>query len=264
MILKSYFDGGNQADSTLYDVLTLASVSGITEQLKPFDADWNAALKKNNAPWLHTTDLFSRMKEPFTARDGWDSTRSEALILDCVEVIKRHVARPLADPSPRVGVLPFTVSIPLKDFIRAREGNSEVPRSAAEICATQSLNGCLQWGQDIMGAHYYHLFFDQSEPFRGHIVDRQRNPKVLKQLPLLSRIARNDEVDMRQTPALQMADLFAWCVSHKSRARLKWHKALLDIPRMDEWIDYKELMKPVPGVASLVSSWKLPKRKPTR
>jgi hypothetical protein len=30
MILKSYFDGGNQADSTQYDVVTLASVSGIS------------------------------------------------------------------------------------------------------------------------------------------------------------------------------------------------------------------------------------------
>ena len=108
------------------------------------------------------------------------------------------------------------------------------------------------------------VFFDQSEPFRGHIWDRQRNHKVLKQLPLLERITRNEEVDMRHVPALQMADLFAWCVSHKSAVRMSWHKAVLDLSRMDEWIDYKELVKPIPGVATLVASWKLPKRRPTR
>src|ERR1017187_2772001 len=98
MILKNYFDGGNQADSTLFDVVTLASVSGITEQLKAFNADWNAALKKNSAPWLHTTDLFSRRREPFTGRDGWDSGKSEALILDCVEVCRGYQAACRAPP----------------------------------------------------------------------------------------------------------------------------------------------------------------------
>jgi len=42
---------------------------------------------------------------------------------------------------------------------------------------------------------------------------------------------------MRHVPALQMADLFAWCTSHKTAARFSWHKALLDLPTMNEWID---------------------------
>lgn len=69
---------------------------------------------------------------------------------------------------------------------------------------------------------------------------------------------------MPQAPGLQAADLFAWCVSHRDSASLRWHKEVLALPRMDEWIDYKELIKPIPGVASLVASWKLPKRRATR
>ena len=37
MVLKSFFDAGNQADSTQYDVVSLASVSGTSEQWRPFD-----------------------------------------------------------------------------------------------------------------------------------------------------------------------------------------------------------------------------------
>ena len=264
MILKCYFDGGNQADSTQYDVVTLASVSGITEDLRPFEADWKAALKNHKASWLHTTDLVSLVREPFTNKHGWTAADSAAFIMDCVQVISAHVARPLTDHSPRIGLFPVTVTIALKDYIRARDENPEVPKTATEICATQNLARCFELGRDVMGANFYHLFFDQNEPFRGHICDRQRSPKALKQLPLLDRITRNDEADMRTQPALQMADLFAWCVSHKSTVQQKWHEAVLLIPRMEEWIGYADLVKPISGVAQLVGSWKLPKRKPTR
>ncbi|SRR5579875_412517 len=264
MILKSYFDGGNQADSTQYDFVTLASVSGIAEQLWPFDSDWKDMLRRHRAPWVHTTDLVSLVRDPFREKNGWTEVHSAALLMDSVRVIKSHIARPLTDPSPRVGLLPFTVTVALKEYIKARANNPEVPKNATEICATQNLAGCLEWGRDIMGAHFYHLFFDRNEPFRGHVCDRQRNAKAVKQLPLLERIRRNDEVDMRTVPALQMADLFAWCVSHKGTVRWKWHEAVLELPRMDEWLEYANLLKPIPGVPQLVNSWRLPKRKPSR
>lgn len=40
MILKCYFDGGNQAEGKQYDVVTLAAVCGTNDQLKPFENDW--------------------------------------------------------------------------------------------------------------------------------------------------------------------------------------------------------------------------------
>jgi hypothetical protein len=129
--------------------------------------------------------------------------------------------------------------------------------------ATQALNGCLEWGQS-RGAHFYELFFDQNEPYRGHISDRQRNPQAAKQVPLIARVTLKPECDMRQTPALQAADLFAWCVSHTNKTTHEWQKRLLSLPRLDEWLRYDDLVNPIPGVAELVERWKLPARKPTR
>jgi hypothetical protein len=57
VVFKSFFDGGNEADSTQYDFVSLASVSGTETQWRAFERDWGAVLKKHNAPWLHTTDV---------------------------------------------------------------------------------------------------------------------------------------------------------------------------------------------------------------
>jgi hypothetical protein len=40
MVLKSYFDGGNQADSSEYDRISLATVCGTAKQWKRFDSAW--------------------------------------------------------------------------------------------------------------------------------------------------------------------------------------------------------------------------------
>jgi hypothetical protein len=81
MILKCYFDGGNQADSTQYDIVTLAAFCGTNDQLKPFEHDWKEALKTNNAPWLHTTDAVSLTKYPFAQRSASALARSCPVVL---------------------------------------------------------------------------------------------------------------------------------------------------------------------------------------
>ena len=64
MRLHCFFDGGNKADSTQHDVVTLAVVCGITEQIKPFDRDWMAVLRKHDVPLVHTTDAVSLKGRP--------------------------------------------------------------------------------------------------------------------------------------------------------------------------------------------------------
>jgi hypothetical protein len=269
VILKSYFDGGNQADSKEYDVVTLASVSGRKDEWKAFEMDWKAALKKHGAPWLHTTDAVSLKREPFTKDNGWDKTRRDKFISDCVTVIEQHTARPRTkqDPDGKVGLVPYTFTIVLKDFIRARAANPEVPKTATEICATSTVLRCLEWGGHI-GAKFYHLIFDQGEPFMSHILDRQNNKKARKHLaPITSRITSIGQSDMRDVPALQMADLFAWCISHKNqKPRHNWQNRLLSQHArwVDDWFTYDQLINIIPGVSDLVKSWKLPGRTPTR
>jgi hypothetical protein len=262
MVIKSYFDGGNSADSTLYDVVTLAAISGRIDQWKSFEDEWSGCLGSQGARWLHTTDAVS-LNKPFSRADGWDEHRRDSFIAECVNVAERHIARPLGEiVPPRDGLLPFTVTVVLDDFKRARDVNPDVPKNATEIMATQALNACLEWGQS-RGADFWHLFFDQNEPYCGHVSDRQRNPRALKQVPLLKRIFIKPSPDMRRSPALQLADMFAWCVSHKNKHRHEWHRDLINLKRLDRWLGYDDLVNPIPGVADLVEKWKLPRRRPT-
>jgi hypothetical protein len=191
VVIKSYFDGGNRADSTQYDVVTLACVSGTPGQWRQLESDWRIVLKRHTADWLHTTDAVS-LQGPFSRNNGWDATKRNSLIQDCIKIIEGHIARPIGgNVQPREGLLPFAVTVVLDDFNRARNVNLDVPKDATEILATQALNACLEWGQS-RGAHFWDLYFDQGEPFMGHASDRKRSPKARRQLPLLDRIATSE------------------------------------------------------------------------
>jgi hypothetical protein len=158
------------------------------------------------------------------------------------------------------------MTVVLKDFMRAANDNPDVPKDVTVLCATQSVMQAITRGE-VMGAHFYHLVFDQHEPFMKHIIDRQTNKKARKQLgPIVERITSVIPADMRRVPALQMADLFAWCYSHKNvKPHHVWQKKLLaHRDWVDDWFGYDALVKIKPGVAGLVNSWDLTPTRPTR
>jgi hypothetical protein len=265
VILKSYFDGGNQADSTQYDVVTLAMLSGTLDQWRPLESAWRDVLKNHGADWLHTTDAVA-LSDPYSRRKDWDDARRDSFINDCVSAIEPLIVRKkrVTEP-PRFGVYPCTISVVLSDYIKARQTLPNTPADATEICSTQALHRFLEWGTELAHADFYHLVFDQNEPFRGHIEDRRRNKKAKKEFPILGRIMSATDADMRHVPALQVADLFAWCVSHKNKQPyFSWQKRLLDLDRMDDWISSEHLANPITRTLELAKEWKLPPRKPTR
>lgn len=205
---------------------------------------------------------------PFIGENGWDEDKRDVFISDCVTVIENHLLRPGTKryPPGKPGLFPHVVTIVLSDFIKARDANSEVPNDATVLCATQSVAQVIARGA-VMGVDFYYLTFDQNEPFVGHILDRQNNRKARKHLePITGRISQIAQADMRDVPALQMADLFAWCYSHKKRtSRFRWQNRLLSHRRwIDDWFEYDALVKVIPGVADTVKSWGLPRRRPTR
>lgn len=268
VVLKSYFDAANQSDSTQYDVITLASVSGVPGQWRPFEREWKSVLKKHGAPYLHTTDVVSLANHPFTKANGWDERRRDAFISDCASVLEDHTFRPRMRrlPNGKPGLVPHVYTVKLKDFVQATAANPDVPRSVDELCAVQSLARLDHIGQ-IMGAHFYQLYFDRNERFRGHIEDRRRNRKARQNLaPMIDRIQHCGESDMRDVPALQMADLYAWSFSHKSAVvRFEWQRRVLRQGWwIEEFMDYPKLIKIIPGVADVVRSWRLPQRRATR
>ncbi len=265
VVLKCYFDGSNQSDSTQYEYVTLAALAGTSHQWKMFDKDWRNNLRKHNAKWLHTTDAVA-MNKPFSKEDGWTSLKVGRFIRDCTKIAGRHIGRPITDTeSGRVGLYPYTVTIHIKDYIRARDENEGLPVSLDEVLATEAINAVFKFGNDFAGTEYFDLIYDQNEPYRGHILDRQRHPKAVKVLQMFEKIATNTEANMRLFPPLQLADLWAWCVSHKREEQIwKWQQKMLNHPSDEAYGDYEKLSRPIQGTIDLVRKWKFPKRKRTR
>ncbi len=162
----------------------------------------------------------------------------------------------------------LVVTIVLTDFLRARQDNPLVPKDATAILSTQAVHRCLNMGYDAK-ADFYHLFVDRNERYGGHMLDRMQNKRARRHLQehllIMDRIDITLAGDMRLMPALQMADLFAWCVSHKNKKpQHAWQREMLKYKWADEWLEYDTLIKILPGVPELVESWNLPARKPTR
>jgi len=166
-----------------------------------------------------------------------------------------------------VGFARATESVVLEDFKRVQKEIEGTPDDATEVCAMQCLSRIFLLGEQA-GTHFYHLFFDRNEPYYGHVVDRWRNKKARRVLTPFTKVVSCSEIDVRDThanvSALQVADLFAWCVNHKDDVRCEWHRRLLKVYRVSEWLDYSVLRDPNCVPMDLRSLWRLPKHKPTR
>lgn len=269
MVLKGYFDGGNQADSTQYDRITLATALGTCEQWSALEWSWKEVIENHKAQFLHTTNAIGLKKE-FAKEKGWDDGRVDSLISDCVNVIDQHIVEPgrIVVPGPyglrqnitKFGLFVTTLTIPLSDYQRVKKINPKLPNSVTEVCTTESLGFCFKWGK-IHDADSYELFFDQGEPFFGHAYDRKHNKQSKKDIAAMKQVVVLAEADMRVSPALQIADLFAWCINHNDDVRRDWHKKLHSLPWNSLVLDYDHLLNPTPGALERTAAWNLPTRK---
>jgi len=264
MILKTYFDGANHADLSQFDRVVLASVSGNSEQWEAFIADWKEVLDRYDAPYLHVTDA-ATLNKPYSVDRGWSENLVDDLISDCVRAAKRHAAAPsLIDGELRPGLRAVTMTIFLEDYKKARAQNPLLPNSVYELCTSEVLGFVFRWGRRV-SAEWHHLYFDQGESYRGHALDRVRADRVKETSSVFNYVVVNDEANMRHTPALQLADLFAWCISHNDDPNKRiWHRALNDLPVDPSWesvyMDEKYLASPTPGALERTASWRLPRR----
>ena len=254
MVLKAYFDGGNQEVPEQYKSMTIATVSGTPEQWQSFDEDWRKTLDVHKADFLHTTDAMA-LKNYFSCKKGWTKESADALLHDCVDVAARHLHK--ADTWMGLNVVTLTVRF--DDFARARQANPDLPRTVTELCASDGLAFVFKWGRFI-GAQWFELYFDQGEPFYGHVYDRSHNKRSKRDIPIMKHIAHLGESDMRLVPALQLADMFAWCGGHQPGTYL-WHKRANDLHWAGLYLGYEHMLNPRPGILDLMKSWKLPPRR---
>ena len=265
MIFKSYFDGGNEPNSKLYDVITLSTVSGTKTDWAPFENEWKRVLRSYGVAWLHTTDA-ATFNEPYTRAKGWTRERRDKFMSECVGVLEKHMSVPHS--GRQAGLVPYVVTVVLEDFLEMRRKHpDELPVDVTELCATQAVQQVVRQGA-AWGANFFHFIFDQNEGFMRHVDSRSRNKKAKAHLgPYMERITSVGEADMRTVPGLQAADLFAWCVSHKSkRPRYRWQNRLLNKRQFfDDWYSGEAIVeKLIPGTNALVRSWHLPATRATR
>ncbi len=264
---KAYFDGGNEVDGSQFEVVTLAAISGDSIHWANFESQWwDIVRNRHHAKWLHTTDAVG-LTGPFSIRNGWTTTKINALISDCVSVLERCCsAQDKNDFVIYEGLRPSTISVNLPDFKRALV---KIPKlgTVEHLCATNCVQNVFSYGIYIAHAARFQLFFDQGEPFYGHIRDRVDNRASRKHGPLWKMVTHLGESDMREVPALQAADLFAWSVNHfieEHGARFDWQKRLLRIKRENTYFRYARMMKPIWEHVELLQTFNLPKRKPSR
>ena len=252
VVLKAHFDGAQTADNTR---VTLACICGTADEWTPIELAWRQVISDHKAPPLHTTNANALQKE-FASKCGWDNDKVNAYISDCVDVLEGTLAQPgkILVPTPsgylpnisKSGLNPFTMTIPFDDFRRARDVIPNFPNSISEFCASETLGFVFRYGKRL-GVKGYQLYFDRNEPFYGHVRDRWISKKARMQIPELKKVLHVGESEMSVSPALQMADLFAWCINHQDNVRRDWHKRVGDLPWGSYILTYEYLMNPTPG-----------------
>src|SRR5690348_2708240 len=198
---------------------------------------------------------------PFSKRKGWSTDSVNDFISDCVSVIEQVASISHA----RAGIRPVSATALLKDFKKAAIENPDLG-TVEHLCATQCVSTCFGYGNHI-GAETYELFFDQGEPFYGHICDRWKNRKSRKADKIWNQVINIAEADMRHVPALQAADLLAWSINHahqENTLRFQWQERVVEVERDSYLFDYEELQDASLEKIELVKSWKLPQRKRPR
>lgn len=262
LVLQSYFDAGNKADSREYDVLSLAVASGTSAEWLPFERDWRAMLLRHHAEYLHTTDAVARVNH----YEGWTEKQVDSFLRDCARVIDIHFIRLTTEYVPgQFGLYCFVVSINLKDFVSHAQ-NDPTLTDANEGCFRQAISDVLEWSRDQAAAcEEIHCFFDQGEPFYGYLVNLLESKQARKDSWLLDKITSRTEANSRVTPALQFADMFAWVQSHRNDAwNPKWKTTLLRLPYRWQWVDANNLHSVIPTHQEMWKTWRIPKRAPTK
>jgi hypothetical protein len=271
IVLQAYFDGGNKADSRRYKILTLAGCAAQAKDWPSFEERWNRVLHRHwtsvlgnkwpklfpeyqGIPFLHMTDLMSGNR-PFSRQNGWDASRINTFVSDCVTALEIHSAQ----------MLMSSCSVILADYkkvLAALPGLPPVEHLCNVFCVGHSL---MRYWPAVLHDKA-ELYFDRGETFCGHMRNLWNN-KTNKNRLTWSCIRQIGEINMRDTPVAQPADLLAWSINRayeRGQIENEWQSRLLAINRASEWFDEKRLRGPIPGSLERYqkAKEKLPTRKP--
>ena len=193
-MLIAYFDESGHSRQT--DFVSMAACVGRYDQWKTFDQQWNAALAKHNAPYLHMRE-YAHSIGPF---EGWKEPQRRGLMADCLAAT---TASRLVFAVACVRVTDF---ITLEPEIRAEIAD---PYYACfqELVSAMKLAAYVGFPGD-----HVNIVYSQQDEFGS---------SFRKIFELMKKTTQDGErlgvlalQDMRSSPGLQLADLVASEMRH--------------------------------------------------
>jgi hypothetical protein len=209
--LESYFDGSAYpGDWRKGSLVTLAGFAADDSVWAEFDQEWRRILNDNSrrpaAPYLHMREA-TKLKGPFTHRDGWNLQKVQFLVTDLL-MYMQHV--------DKQRFRQFGCTIDLVAYRKLTEEGFSF-NDPVDICNEFCPFVVLAWYATYYPGliHSAHYFFDIEEPFKGPFEERWKEEKqnqldVTGMREWWSVIKTVTTAEMRERPAMQAADLLAW------------------------------------------------------
>lgn len=200
MNLEAYFDGSRNPR-----FVTLGGFSATPPTWGKFSSRWSAIVREAEAPYLHMREAWG-LSGAFDAKLGWDRARRRRLIFALMNMIGEF--RNFEDLE-RTDLFGFSCTVDLEGYNKAR-GRFPGLKPPESIC--------LDWCAGLQfrrrpepTARYLSLYFDRNEQFL-HKINSVWQTKRTSWRHLVAAIKT---IEMKTTPALQLADLLAWVTNRR-------------------------------------------------
>lgn len=205
--MKCYFDGSNGTGSDGDSWMTLGGAATSDTLWNSFNERWDDMLKDRypRAFWVSMNPLFSG-EDPFERVNGWTDEKREDLMRDSLEILVSMDKRMFRT---------FVCSINLSARDRLIAEGCAVP-DPVTLCVEMCVGSFVQWTNERK-LEFNYLFFDRGEAFYTEFHSRwlkERTPPGTitpnGSSIFWDMIANVQEVDMKTTPPIQVADVLAW------------------------------------------------------
>jgi hypothetical protein len=203
--MRCYFDGSEGKDDRGAKWLTLAGYMASDSFWGDFDDKWKAMIRNRYpiAPYIHMNPLVMR-EDPFERVAGWTDEKMTELVTDALKFLGVINKRAYCS---------FVMSIDVTAHERLLAEGLDIPQEPVvfltHVCIHQAFLWYAEEHPESLERAY--VFFDQNEPFiyRFREAWLKHTMKTIA-TPFWGLIANVQPVDMRNTPAIQAADMLAW------------------------------------------------------
>lgn len=193
-MITGYFDeSGHSADT---DFFSLAALVASDDDWALFDERWRKALARHEAPWLHMRE-FAHFVGVFA---GWSEADRRSLLADCVAAINS------------IHAIVVGVAISVDEFMKLDPKMISVLIDPFYCCFREVVRGVARMADLEPGGTRVRMIFSQQDEFKS--TARGMWNRMAQVIDVRDRMGSLEFEDMRTTPALQAADLFAYEYRH--------------------------------------------------